>query len=407
MHCIAFSVIFSFLIFLDLALSHEVSAILNKAIEFKNNNKRDKALKLLKQCKSLSPRNPDILNYFGEELEEKSEIIDAEHHYALALVLYPGHQRALENRRRALPLVKELDLKMLKRIETKREALMSIPDGNLALTRAKLEAYYRHIYHTNGIEGNTMTLSMTRSIVETGMAVGGKSVIEHNEVLGLDSALKYINTTLLNESGPITLDHILQIHKRVLGHSNPLDAGFYRETQVFVGDHRPPNPLDIGKYMQAFQNWLLSPDIDLLHPIELAALSHYKLVYIHPFLDGNGRTSRLLMNLFLMRAGYPPVIIRKETRFEYYKHLQTGNMGDVRPFIRFIAKCTEETLDEYLSLVTVGKVRMSDDDSLNSETDVVTYENECFNPFHQAGSLSPDVEKDRERELKCRKRAPG
>merc|ERR1712243_185390 len=113
----------------------------------------------------------------------------------------------------------------------------------------------------------------------------------------------------------------------------------------------------MGKYMQAFQRWLISPDIELLHAIELAALAHYKLVFIHPFLDGNGRTSRLLMNLFLMRAGSPPAIIRKESRYDYYEYLQTANLGDVRPFIRFIAKCTEESLDEYLASVTVGKLQ--------------------------------------------------
>lgn len=77
-------------------------------------------------------------------------------------------------------------------------------------------------------------------------------------------------------------------------------------------------------------------------------MAHYKLVHIHPFTDGNGRTSRLLMNLILMQAGYPPVIILKQHRHLYYQHLQTANEGDVRPFVRFIAECTERTLDLYL-----------------------------------------------------------
>lgn len=345
-------------------------------------------MKLLRQCKSLNPKHPDVLNYYGEGIE-KTDIIIAEHHYALALASEPGHLKANKNRKRCLPRVREMDLKMLQRIEQKREALMKIPEGNAALTRAKLEAYYKHIYHSNGIEGNTMTLSMTRSIVETGIAVGGKSVIEHNEVLGMDAALKYINMTLLSNA-PVSLDDILQIHKRVLGYSSPLDAGYYRQTQVYVGDHVPPSPMEMHKYLDAFQKWLMSPDIKLLHPIELATLAHYKLVYIHPFLDGNGRTSRLLMNLFLMRAGYPPVIIRKEQRYDYYEYLQTANLGDVRPFIRFVARCTEETLDEYLSSVTVGKLQMVPNDDSTESTDMINFENECFNPFHQASSLTQD-----------------
>lgn len=79
-----------------------------------------------------------------------------------------------------------------------------------------------------------------------------------------------------------------------------------------------------------------------------AAIAHYKLVHIHPFADGNGRTSRLLMNMILMQAGYPPVIIHKQHRHKYYEHLQTANAGDVRPFVRFIAECTEQTLDLFL-----------------------------------------------------------
>lgn len=79
-----------------------------------------------------------------------------------------------------------------------------------------------------------------------------------------------------------------------------------------------------------------------------AALAHYKLVHIHPFSDGNGRTSRLLMNTILMQAGYPPVIIHKQHRHKYYEYLQIANTGDVRPFVRFIAECTEQTLDLFL-----------------------------------------------------------
>ncbi len=88
--------------------------------------------------------------------------------------------------------------------------------------------------------------------------------------------------------------------------------------------------------MADFIEWLNSPETAALHPIESAALAHWKLVYIHPFYDGNGRTSRLLMNLVLLRAGYPPAIIRREDRHIYYQALKEANQGDMRPFIRFI-----------------------------------------------------------------------
>lgn len=133
---------------------------------------------------------------------------------------------------------------------------------------------------------------------------------------------------------------------------DPVEAGRFRTTQVLVGHHIPPHPQEVEKQMQEFVQWLNSEDAMSLHPVEFAALAHYKLVYIHPFIDGNGRTSRLLMNLILMQAGYPPITIRKEQRSEYYHVLEVANEGDVRPFIRFIAKCTETTLDTLLFATT-------------------------------------------------------
>ena len=115
-----------------------------------------------------------------------------------------------------------------------------------------------------------------------------------------------------------------------------------------MGDYVPPHPGHIELLMQRFVLWLNSPENAGLHPIRFAALAHYKLVYIHPFVDGNGRTSRLLMNLILMQSGYPPVIIRKQDRLRYYQTLFTANEGDIRPFVRLIGECTERTLDAYI-----------------------------------------------------------
>ena len=134
----------------------------------------------------------------------------------------------------------------------------------------------------------------------------------------------------------------------MLGFVDPIGAGHYRTTQVFVGEFMPPPPSDVKELVDEFIDWINSEDALNLHPIELAAIVHYKLVFIHPFYDGNGRTSRLLMNLILMQAGYPPVIIKVQDRAEYYQHLQTANNGDIRPFIRFIAQCTNTAIDEYL-----------------------------------------------------------
>ncbi|XP_067054983.1 protein adenylyltransferase Fic-like [Acropora muricata] len=336
-------------------LEGEALQALNVALEMLKERKRDKALKLFKQATALSPHHPDILLHYGEFLEE-DDVIHAEHLYARALAVSPGNSRALANRGRTLPKVRQLDQEMLDKIDSKRDELFRIPKGSLAMKRAVTEAYYQHIYHSNAIEGNTMTLSMTRAIVETRMAVPGKSILEHNEVLGLDEAMKFVNGSLLQKQERVTVDDILEIHRRVLGHAHPLEAGRYRKTQVYVSDHVPPSPEEVEKHMEEFNSWLLSREPEMLHPIEFAALAHYKLVFIHPFTDGNGRTARLLMNSVLMRAGFPPVIIRFQDRYEYYEHLNHANHGDVRPFIRFVARCTQRTIEEYLSATTIYPV---------------------------------------------------
>ncbi|EDO32183.1 predicted protein [Nematostella vectensis] len=330
----------------------EALAALKAASAMKHGGKHSKAVKLFQQAVSLAPHHPEILLQYGEFLEQH-DVVQAEHLYNRALTANPLDSRALANRQRALPKVKQLDQEMLDKIDEKRDKLFSIPAGSLPMKRAIKEAYFQHIYHSNAIEGNTMTLSMTRAIVETKMAVPGKSILEHNEVLGLDEALKYVNSTLIQKSESITIDDIIEIHRRVLGHAHPLEAGRYRSTQVFVSDHVPPAPEDLEKQMNAFNDWLLSKDPEILHPIEFAALSHYKLVYIHPFTDGNGRTARLLMNAILMRAGFPPVIIRFQDRHDYYEYLNQANHGDIRPFIRFVARCTERTIDAYLASTTI------------------------------------------------------
>lgn len=112
----------------------------------------------------------------------------------------------------------------------------------------------------------------------------------------------------------ISLEDILEIHKRVLGHVDPIEGGVFRRTQVYVGNHIPPKPQEVYVLMNTLISWMNSKEAAELHPIKLAAIAHYKLVHIHPFTDGNGRTSRLLMNTILMKFGFPPVVIQKQQR---------------------------------------------------------------------------------------------
>ena len=312
-------------------------------------DKVDKAMKLYQHAYALDPTHPDVLVEYGEFLEKfKKDVVKAEHLYCRALTYSPEHSKALENRKRTMAVVEEIDQNLFIRIDKKRDILVKVPESNRGLRRMKQESYYRHIHHTTAIEGNTFTLSQTRAVVENRMAIAGKSIMEHNEIIGLDAALSYVNNTLVQRIGAITVADILEIHKRVLGYVDPVEAGRFRTTQVYVGEFVPPEASEISHLMDEFIGWLNSDLAFELHPIELAALAHYKLVTIHPFFDGNGRTSRLLMNLILMQVGFPPVIIPKEAKYKYYEALETANKGDVRPFIRFIARCTERTVDGFL-----------------------------------------------------------
>lgn len=252
----------------DKARDAEAAVSLNAALEMKKMGKSDKALKLFQHAFALSPKHPDILNHYGEFLEDtKKDVVKADQLYTLALSNFPEHTGALMNRQRTANIVENLDREMLRKIDEKRDALLSIPENNAALRRAKKEAYFQHIYHTVGIEGNTMTLQQTRSILETRIAVSGKSIDEHNEILGLDAAMKYINATLLYRLREITMGDILEIHKRVLGHVDPVEGGQFRRTQVYVGGHIPPGPSDIQKLMTQFLEWLNSEDALELHPV--------------------------------------------------------------------------------------------------------------------------------------------
>uniref|UniRef100_A0A1I8NSW1 Protein adenylyltransferase Fic n=1 Tax=Stomoxys calcitrans TaxID=35570 RepID=A0A1I8NSW1_STOCA len=330
----------------DEANIKEALATLKLGQTMREAGKEDKAQRLYEHAHALAPKHPEVLLRYGEYLE-KRDVVLADQYYFQALTINPSCSEALTHRQRTAAIVQSIDDRRLLELDRKRDALSGIHESNAALRRAKKEAYFQHIYHSVGIEGNTMTLAQTRSILETRMAVDGKSIDEHNEILGLDLAMKYINDSLVNKM-EINLKDIMEIHRRVLGHVDPIEGGEFRRTQVYVGGHIPPGPGDLSILMRHFENWLNSEQVLSLHPIKHAALAHYKLVHIHPFIDGNGRTSRLLMNTLLMRAGYPPVIIPKQQRHKYYQYLQIANEGDIRPFVRFIADCTEKTLDLYL-----------------------------------------------------------
>lgn len=176
----------------------EAEINLKAALELKRAGKLEKALKVFQHSLALSPNHPSILTEYGIFLESyNNDIIQADSFYFRALTYDPNYQRALTERQRTAGVVQNIDEERLERLDEKRDVLAQVDPKGAAMKRATKEAYILHIYHSVGIEGNSMTLSETRSVLETRMAVSGRSVDEHNEVLGLDSAMKYVNASLV------------------------------------------------------------------------------------------------------------------------------------------------------------------------------------------------------------------
>ncbi|CAK8686450.1 unnamed protein product [Clavelina lepadiformis] len=344
----------------DSALLEEARICMKRAVEFSEHGNRKLAYKLFKHALALNPKFSEALNEFGQFLEEEN-VVQADMLYQRAVSYDPSHTTALENRRRTEPVVAEHDKKVFSQIDAMKQDLYKYSAHHPTLRSAMKEFYYHHVYHTIALEGNTLSVEEIRSIIDHRKAIAGKSIAEHNEVIGVTEALNYLNNTLLMKIGNITVTDIKNIHRRVLGFVDPIRAGEFRTNQVFVGGHIPPHPNDVDVYMDQFEEWLNSPEVLDLHPVEFAAIAHYRLVYIHPFVDGNGRTARLLMNFILMKHGFPPVSIEVKDRWEYYECLIAANDGDIRPFVRFIAQCTIRTLEDYLFVAELPYIYMQEE----------------------------------------------
>lgn len=206
-------------------------------------------------------------------------------------------------------------------------------------------------YNSNAIEGNTLTLMETKVVLE-GITIGGKTLREHLEVVNHKDAIFYIED-IVGANEPLTEWQIKNIHRLVLKSINDRYAGNYRDQKVMIAGakHVPPEPFFIKEKMEKFIKWYHA-DAKNLHPLERAAMVHIIFVGIHPFVDGNGRTSRLLLNLELMKSGYPPIVIRADNRLKYYNALDRAHtIRDNKEFIEIVVEELNKTLDLYISLI--------------------------------------------------------
>lgn len=205
----------------------------------------------------------------------------------------------------------------------------------------------RWTYHSNAIEGNTLTLQETKVVLE-GVTVGGKLLREHFEAINHREAITYVEGIVQNNE-LLTEWHIRNIHQLVLKNIDDENAGRYRTINVVISgaQHMPPDMLHVPQQMTDFVAWL-GGDAQILHPVERAARAHADLVKIHPFVDGNGRTARLLMNLELLKSGYPAIILPVEQRLRYYVALDDAHVRqNYIPFFELISECLEHSFATY------------------------------------------------------------
>lgn len=215
----------------------------------------------------------------------------------------------------------------------------------------QLKEYYRIglTWSSNALEGNSLTESETKVVLEDGITIGGKPLKDHFEAIGHSEAFDLLYK--LADSQDITEDDILGLHRLFYYRIESETAGKYRERNVIITgtDFTPPTPAAVPLAMQEFLGSL--PSLRQLNPVEYAAMLHLNLVTIHPFIDGNGRTARLLMNLALLQAGYPITIIPPIIRGDYISALRDSNKGDNKPFIAFISCCVWESQKDYIRLL--------------------------------------------------------
>jgi Fic family protein len=229
------------------------------------------------------------------------------------------------------------------------DAVRPLPSATLASLREHLALEWT--YHSNAIEGNTLTLRETQVALE-GITVGGKSLRDHPEAINHRDAIHYVEA-LVSQREPLSERAILEIHNLVLKGIDPSQAGRYRQQNVVItGAHtRPVNFLQVREEVQGLLDWH-GAQTQTLHPIEREAQLHARFERIHPFIDGNGRTGRLLLNLELMKAGYPPAIIQKEDRLDYYKALdKASTAGDYTDITGLVAHAAKRSIDLYLSVL--------------------------------------------------------
>ena len=256
-------------------------------------------------------------------------------------------------------------LETIDRLKRELDALRPLPPEVAGQVEQKLRIESN--YHSNALEGNTLTLAETRSLILHGLTARGKPMREHLDIEGYDRAIKEL-ARMAGDHHPLSESFICNLHRVLLNepYEEETAASDGRSTRraIAVGAYkRSPNnivtstgetyyftpPEQVPRFMRELIDWYYRQEANDEHPIFIAAVFHYRFVRIHPFDDGNGRIARLLMNRILLRHGYPLAIIRSDTRDRYLRELERADQTeDPAEFIDYMASCCEYPLNLYL-----------------------------------------------------------
>ncbi len=212
-------------------------------------------------------------------------------------------------------------------------------------------------YNSNAIEGNTLTLKETYWVIKQGITVKGKPLQDHLEAKNHKEALDFLYELIGHKNQPTISEHLIKtLHSLIIQEINKEISGKYRNKDVFITgtDHTPPSALEVPVKMYELIKWA-GKNHKKMDIVEFSAIFHHRFVHIHPFEDGNGRTGRLAMNVFLMQYGFPLVIIQKNDRQKYYKVLSMADNGDYKPLANFIGQAVLRSLNIYLDTLIPAK----------------------------------------------------
>ncbi|MEM2145199.1 MAG: Fic family protein [Candidatus Jordarchaeaceae archaeon] len=270
----------------------------------------------------------------------------------------------------------------------KLKALRPLPPS--AVNKLKEQFEIELTYHSDAIEGNRLTEKETFWVIKEGLTIKGKPLKDHLEAIGHKDALDYIYSLTKKKGEEIFTEHnIRMIHQLIMKRVDSQWAGKYRNGPVKITGSKyvPPESQKIPYLMRNLVLWIRK-NPENLSVIELAALAHFKIVHIHPFFDGNGRLARLLMNIILLRAAYPIAVVLKFDRARYYRLLALADKGQFQPFINFIGRVVERSLDLYLkALEPIKKKKSEKYISLAEATKGTPYSQEYLSLLARRGKI--------------------